>query len=142
MTVPSGGNMPGYCVLLCSMRSFSVVCGPYSNGWPGGALLGEGVTRRCGWDGGRNRSGFSRTRCLGLVFLAFFNAALVEVKLRTFWRCSVRSINVDGGPRGRRKAGIGVGILVCFFLLIEPAVNFGERSISRDREIGRPTALN
>lgn len=112
MTVPSGGNMPGYCVLLCSMRSFSVVRGPYSNGWPGGALLGEGVTRRCGWDGGRNRSGFSSTRCLGLVFLAFFNAALVEVKLRTFWRCSVRSINVDGGPRGRRKAGIGAGILV------------------------------
>lgn len=48
ITVPSGGNIPGYCVLLCCTRSFSVVRGPYSNGWPGGAFLGDGVVRRWG----------------------------------------------------------------------------------------------
>lgn len=48
ITVPSGGNIPGYCVLLCCTRSFSVVRGPYSNGWPGGAFFGDGVTRRWG----------------------------------------------------------------------------------------------
>jgi len=48
MTVPSGGNMPGYCVLLCSMRCFSVVRGPYSNGWSAGAPFDDGVTMRWG----------------------------------------------------------------------------------------------
>jgi hypothetical protein len=114
MTVPSGGNMPGYWVLVCSRRSLSVVRGPYSNGWPGGADFGAGVTRRWGCDGGRNRSGFSSTRGfegLGVWgFLAFLNAALVEVKLRAFWRWSARSIVADGGPLGRRKPGIGVGM--------------------------------
>jgi hypothetical protein len=48
ITVPSGGNIPGYCVLFCCTRSFSVVRGPYSNGWPGGAFFGDGVVRRWG----------------------------------------------------------------------------------------------
>jgi len=49
---------------------------------------------------------------LGLL-LAFFNAALVELKLRAFWRWRVRSIRAVGGPPGRRKPGIGVGISIC-----------------------------
>lgn len=84
--------MPGYCVLLCSTRSFSVVRGPYSNGWPGGEFFGDGVVRRWGCEGGRNLSGFARTRglevaldlalALALLLLTFLNAGLVEVKLR------------------------------------------------------------
>lgn len=103
--------MPGYCVLVCWMRSFSVVRGPYSKGWPGGAFFGDGVTRRCGCEGGRNRSGLASTR--GLV-LAFFRAVLVEVKLRrAFGRWSARKVSAEGGPRGRRNPGIGVGIVGC-----------------------------
>lgn len=46
-----------------------------------------------------------------LLLLAFFNAALVEVKLRrALWRWRARRVNAEGGPRGRRKPGIGVGI--------------------------------
>lgn len=46
-----------------------------------------------------------------LVLLAFFNAALVEVKLRrALWRWRARRVNAEGGPRGRRKPGIGFGM--------------------------------
>lgn len=123
--------MPGYCVLLCCMRSFSVIRGPYSNGWPGGAFFGDGVVRRWGCEGGRNLSGFARTRglevplalelelALVLLLLTFFNAAPVEVKLRrVFWRWRMRRVIAEGGPRGRRKPGIGVGIFGIFFLAL------------------------
>lgn len=53
-----------------------------------------------------------------LLLLAFFNAALVEVKLRcALWRWRARRVNAEGGPRGRRKPGIGVGILGCVSFL-------------------------
>lgn len=51
-----------------------------------------------------------------LLLLAFLNAALVEVKLRrALWRWRARTVNAEGGPRGRRKPGIGVGIFRDFF---------------------------
>jgi hypothetical protein len=86
-----------------------------------------------------------------LLLLAFFNAALVEVKLRrALWRWRARRVNAEGGPRGRRKPGIGVGIsfwrfISCPFARVEGLDGlvdvsrcgtvdaiFGEGFISRD----------
>jgi hypothetical protein len=67
-------------------------------------------------------SGFSRTRGLLLavaLLLAFLKAARVVVNVRCGWRWRVRMIRVEGAPRGRRKDGIGVGILGC---LVSPGV--------------------
>lgn len=56
-----------------------------------------------------------------LLLLAFLNAALVEVKLRrALWRWRARRVNAEGGPRGRRKPGIGVGILGISFPALLP----------------------
>lgn len=68
-------------------------------------------------------SGFSRTRGLLLALaLAFLKAGRVALKARVGWCWRVRRIWVEGGPRGRRKVGIGVGILICLDSFFLPGV--------------------
>lgn len=55
MLEPSGGNMCGYRFVFWASRSAELSGGPGYCG--GGARF-----RRCGCEGGRNLSGFSRTR--------------------------------------------------------------------------------
>lgn len=77
--------------------------------------LREAFTRRWGCDGGRNLSGWPRTRAgLVLSFLDLARDVGVEEKRREMdvpvlgvaWSWSVRSVWVKGKPRGRRNRGI------------------------------------
>jgi hypothetical protein len=80
--VPSLGNMCGYRLVFCACCSGSESGGP---GYWRGALRFS----RCGWDGGRNLSGFSSVMILG--------GGAVEEACRTEMRRTMAVLEMDCG---------------------------------------------